>query len=134
MTFYPRHLYRNKEHIMKMIHKSIARIADRHPDGTFSNAVVTLDPAGKTIRLRKGQYLRIEDVAGWSIRAFAGTAWLTQDGDTRDVVLEAGQIFTPDRPGAVLLSPLGEARLCISRADGYHAARRAPDVARAVFA
>ena len=99
---------------MKTIHKTIASIADHHPDGTFSNAVVTLNPAGKTIRLRKGQYLRIEDVAGWSIRAFAGTAWLTQDGDTRDVVLEAGQSFTPERPGGVLLSALGEARLCLA--------------------
>jgi hypothetical protein len=117
MTFYPTHLYRNKEHIMKTIHKSIARIADRHPDGPFSNAVVTLDPAGKTIRLHKGQYLRIEDVAGLSIRAFAGTAWLTQDGDTRDVVLEAGQSFTPERPGGVLLSPLGEAHLCLAHGD-----------------
>ena len=116
---------RKQENAMKAtVHKTIASIAHHHRDGAASRAVLALNPAGETILLRGSQHLHIEGAAGWTIRALGGAAWITQDGDTRDVVLEAGQAFTPDRPGEILVSPLGEARLCVARGNGCAAARR----------
>lgn len=34
----------------------------------------------------------------------AGTIWITQEGDPRDIFLAAGERFTLDRPGLALIS------------------------------
>lgn len=98
-----------------IVQKTIAKLIHHHRDGAASRDVVELDPAGATLLLRGGQFIRIDGRAGWQIRALGGTVWITQDGDLRDVVLESGQSFTPDRDSHVLISPLGEARVCLTR-------------------
>lgn len=98
-----------------IVQKTIAKLIHHHRDGAATRDVVELDPAGQTLLLRGGQLLRIDRGAGWKIRVLGGAVWITQDGDLRDVVLESGQSFTPDRDGDVLLSPLGEARVCLTR-------------------
>jgi hypothetical protein len=67
------------------------------------------------IRLRGDQHIHAHHGRGWVVRALAGTLWITQDGDLRDVVLEAGQSFALDRDGPALLAPIGETEISIER-------------------
>jgi hypothetical protein len=46
--------------------------------------------------------------AGETIRCDAGSLWITQDGDPRDVVLDAGDSFETDRDGSVTISAFAE--------------------------
>lgn len=105
------------------VQKTIARITHRHNDGAISRTVMEIPASGDILLLRGRQYARLHDATGWTIRALGGAVWITQDGDLRDVVLEAGDSFTPDRAG-VLMSPIGEARVCIARSTGCSAVAR----------
>lgn len=60
----------------------------------------------RCIRLATGRSLRVRDAAGRTVTCCAGTVWITQEGDARDIVLQAGQSFTLDRPGLTLISAL----------------------------
>ena len=84
-------------------------IRDDVTPGTSPNA--TTD----TVHLGRTQHLRLRNRAGWTVRALCGTAWITQDGDLRDIVLEAGDTFVLDRRGNALISALDETRVSITR-------------------
>jgi len=71
--------------------------------------------ATDTVHLGRTQHLRLRNRAGWTVRALCGTAWITQDGDLRDIVLEAGDAFVLDRNGNALVSALDETRVSITR-------------------
>lgn len=47
----------------------------------------------------------MRDAAGCMVMCCAGTVWITQEGDARDIYLSAGESFTFDRPGTALISP-----------------------------
>lgn len=49
---------------------------------------------------------RLAATPGRRVECLSGRLWLTIDHDRRDIVLDAGEGFTPDRPGALLLSAL----------------------------
>jgi len=49
----------------------------------------------------------IEDGAGHNLKCLAGSLWLTQENDPRDIILSPGQSFTLDRPGKAVLVVLG---------------------------
>ena len=69
-------------------------------------------------RLRAREVLDIRDGQGLVVRCLAGALWITQDGDTDDVVVEAGQCFVLDRRGLALVSaPVGSATLIVERAS-----------------
>lgn len=68
----------------------------------------TLPPEGTTLQLVRTRGARMQGALGWRVRALRGEVWITQDGDIRDIVLEAGQEFIVDRPGPVLLWTLGD--------------------------
>lgn len=87
-----------------------------------------------TIYLKKHQHLHMHDACGWTVHALAGTVWITQDGDTRDVVLEAGESFVLDRERTALLSPLNEAQLSLEPGPCRQAAQRDARPARSLFA
>jgi hypothetical protein len=56
-----------------------------------------------TTRLAPGESLRLRDAVGCTVTCCAGTVWITQQGDLRDIFLAAGQRFTFDRPGLALI-------------------------------
>jgi hypothetical protein len=105
------------------VHKTCGSIA------STAGHAARLNPAGETISLRRHQHMNVAGAAGWTITALSGSAWITQDGDIRDVVLEAGQSFVLDRDGPVIISPFGDTclRICGS---GAAKARRPADVRR----
>lgn len=74
-----------------------------------------LETGHEPIYLKKHQHLRINEACGWTVHAVAGTLWITQDGDMRDIVLEAGDSFILDRDRTALLSPLNEAQVSLRR-------------------
>ena len=55
-------------------------------------------------RLTPGESLKLRDAAGHTVMCCAGTIWITQENDARDIYLSAGESFTFDRPGTVLIS------------------------------
>jgi len=83
-------------------------------------ATVALDPRGSTIRLQRHQHVALQDALGWRIRTLAGVVWITQDYDTRDVVLEPGESFAFDRNGTSLLTPIGQAEVVLESAPNVH--------------
>ena len=60
--------------------------------------------------MAKGGLHRIHDGQGLRVQCLSGCLWLTQQSDPRDVVLEAGDAFTIDRPGDTYLSALASSR------------------------
>lgn len=54
-------------------------------------------------RLARGQSLKLRNATGCTVMCCAGTVWITQENDARDIFLTAGQRFTFDRPGLALI-------------------------------
>ena len=53
--------------------------------------------------------LGLQRHAGDRIECVSGVVWVTQDGDLRDIVLNAGESFRLDRSGRALVSALADA-------------------------
>jgi len=56
-----------------------------------------------TRRLERARTLPMCDAQGAGIACVSGELWITQEGDSRDVVIGPGQTFFVDRPGLTLL-------------------------------
>jgi Protein of unknown function (DUF2917) len=74
-------------------------------------------PAGGVDRfgmqLGAGQQFRLHDAAGWTIACRSGSVWITQEADTRDVFLYAGDSFMLDRAGLALILARQDSALAI---------------------
>jgi hypothetical protein len=82
-----------------------------HRDSTHL-ATMTLSPnESNQLCLKPQQCLRLSDALGWRVVAEVGAIWITQDDDSRDVVLHAGESFVLDRNGVALITPLGQAEI-----------------------
>ena len=83
----------------------------------------------EVVDLKSGELAELRDVRGATLRVTRGTLWITQDRDTRDVVLRAGDVWTVEREGLTLAEAQGDATFCllggaarrISRAGGVPA-------------
>lgn len=64
----------------------------------------------ETLTLTRPEHTQIE--------CFDGCVWVTQDGDLRDVLLEAGQTCLVDQPARVLIHALESSSVCI-QPSGY---------------
>jgi hypothetical protein len=64
--------------------------------------------------LPRGQLQRLQDARDRVVVCLQGSLWLTQEGDTRDLVLEAGDEVRIDRDGLTLLHALRDARYLLS--------------------
>jgi hypothetical protein len=65
------------------------------------------------ISLPRRHMLRFRDGGGLMLRVLEGTLWITEERDTTDIVLEAGQSFVVKRRGQTLVSALKNARIAI---------------------
>jgi hypothetical protein len=93
-------------------------------------ASVKVNPNGSMLHLRDRQHVNMQDAAGWTVKALAGSVWITQEGDNRDIALNAGESFTVERDGSTLVSPFGDARICVSHLEERSADNRSGDAPR----
>lgn len=71
------------------------------------------DLARALTSLAKGELLRFEGVQGHAIAVFRGHVWITQNHDSRDIFVRAGETFGLDRPGLVLVEAIEPAALLL---------------------
>jgi Protein of unknown function (DUF2917) len=69
------------------------------------------------LSLPKGGVSVFSDATSTQIRCEAGALWVTQDNDTRDIVIQAGEQFQPDRRGNVVVYALEQSSLSIAPAQ-----------------
>lgn len=72
--------------------------------------------------LTAGSMLRVRDGQGRAIVVFEGQVWITQDDDQRDIVLAAGESFSADQPGLMLVEALHDSKVMLLEADPLLAA------------
>jgi hypothetical protein len=85
------------------LHNLIAR--DVAPTSTrFTRPIATHEIA-------RNKILDVKQPLGVTIECLDGSVWVTLDGDSRDVVLDAGQSFVVDRDQRTLLQALDAARV-----------------------
>ena len=65
------------------------------------------------VELESGELAELRDVRGATLRVTRGTLWVTQDRDSRDVVLRAGDVWTVEREGLTLAEAQGDATFCV---------------------
>lgn len=56
---------------------------------------------------------RIEDARGAQVTCVRGIAWVTQEGDARDLILEPGQSAVLDKPGLGVVFALADAVITV---------------------
>jgi len=62
-----------------------------------------------TLRLGRGQTLKLRNGAGGTICCRSGTLWVTEENQPRDVLLEPGACHRLSQHGVALVQALGEA-------------------------
>lgn len=71
---------------------------ERHEIKKIEQACIQALNKNETLTLSRPQHAQIE--------CFNGCVWVTQDGDPRDILLEAGQTLEVDQPARVLVHAL----------------------------
>ncbi|HYX64789.1 MAG TPA: DUF2917 domain-containing protein [Burkholderiales bacterium] len=59
-----------------------------------------------SVQLRRGSLMRIAEGRGMLVRVRRGSVWITEEGDSRDHFVAAGEQFRLARRGTALLSAL----------------------------
>lgn len=72
--------------------------------------------------------LEIPDAAGVQISCSQGSLWITLDSDTRDIVLEAGEIFVSTEHRRALVYAFEASTLALRPELGEAVAARAPSI------
>jgi len=72
--------------------------------------------------LARGRLHRIEDGRGRLVQCLGGRLWLTQEGERRDIVLEAGDEAPIEHDGLTILSALRDSRYVVLDARAPSAA------------
>jgi hypothetical protein len=74
-----------------------------------------MDCNGDTIvwDLRAGELVELADARGTTLRVTHGRLWLTQEHDSRDIVLGAGESFTLDGAGLALAEAQRRTTVCL---------------------
>ena len=67
---------------------------------------------GTFIDLAARESLPLPDVRGVTLRVTRGTVWVTQENDTQDIVLRAGDTWVVERNGLTLLEAQQDATVC----------------------
>lgn len=69
--------------------------------------------AGTIIELTAREAVTLSDVRGSTLRVTRGTVWLTQENDSHDVILRAGDNWVVERQGATVLEAQDDVVLCV---------------------
>lgn len=64
-----------------------------------------------TVHLRHGQSLALPDIQGTAFMVTRGTLWITQENDTQDVVLRAGDLWMVERDGLTIIEAQNDASM-----------------------
>lgn len=84
-----------------------------------------LNEIAGSIVVPRRRALRLEDGDGRRVAVLAGNVWITQRGESRDIVLREGEEIVLERTRDAVVSALGEdARIVLQGADTE--TRRAP--------
>ncbi len=67
----------------------------------------------KHVTLQKGGNLRIDGARGMKVRVEDGSAWLTQDTDAADYVMQAGEAVELNGKGTTLVTTFDSCRLSL---------------------
>jgi hypothetical protein len=70
------------------------------------------------IELARGALHRIENGRGALVHCLRGRLWLTQEGEARDIVLDAGESATVEHDGLTILSALRDSSFLLLARDG----------------
>lgn len=90
--------------------RRLRNLLARRVAGTRAGAV--------SIQLGAGQELALRDSAGWTVACRSGSVWITQEADSRDNLLSAGESFTLDRRGLTLVLAWKDSGLVIQSPAG----------------
>ena len=74
---------------------------------------MTCDGYTRVWELAPREIVRLDGARGTTLRVTRGCVWLTQERDTRDIILDAGDTFTIERGGRTLLEAQGDASVCV---------------------
>ncbi len=69
-----------------------------------------------TLSLPRDGLVAVRDAEGTRVTCISGALWITEDAREGDVILEAGEAFTIDRPGLTLIMGLLPATLRLAEA------------------
>lgn len=70
--------------------------------------------SGIVVDLTPQENLVLTDVRGAVLRVNRGTLWITQENDTRDVVLRPGDTWMVERQGDTIIEAQSAATICAS--------------------
>ena len=76
------------------------------------------------LQLARSRHVQVIDGRGSSMRCLAGSVWVTQEGDPRDIVLAAGDAFTLDRDGVAIVYATSDAAIAFSSQIELNASRQ----------
>ncbi len=65
------------------------------------------------LSLSAGRHAVLADARGTRIACADGVLWITQYGDLRDIVLNAGDAFVVDRDGKVVVNALSDSAFAV---------------------
>lgn len=85
-----------------------------------------------TLSLPRDGLVAMRDAEGTRVTCVSGALWITEDARESDVVLEAGDAFTLDRPGLTLIMALSPASLQLAERHASLATRIGEWLARVV--
>ncbi len=71
------------------------------------------DSTPKELHLPHHAIHSLPDAAGVQIGCIEGTVWLTLDGDARDIILEAGEVFAAPEHRRALIYALQPSRISL---------------------
>lgn len=72
---------------------------------------------GTTIDLAPRDNLPLRDARGTILRVNRGSLWITQEDDTQDIVLRAGDTWVVERDGLTIVEAQSDTSLCVGGAN-----------------
>lgn len=72
-----------------------------------------MDLNGAVVNLEKCARLHVRNGVGRRVLCLAGGLWITQENDTRDIFLQAGESFVLDRRGLAIIGARAAAKLLL---------------------